>query len=757
MSDSVGFKGVIKTSYMDSTPWWAETKKPPAGAPNVMYVVLDDTGYAQLGCYGSPVPTPHIDALAADGLRFTDFHVNAMCSPTRASLLTGCNHHTVGLGYLSNYNLGFPSVSGNIDPKYGYISETLLENGYSTFAVGKWHLCNQTSMSGAGPFGQWPLGRGFEKYYGFLNASTSQFHPSLIQDNSVIDPPKRPGEDYHLSADLVDHAIKYIGTQKSVTPEKPFFCYLAFGAMHGPHHAPKEYMEKFRGMFDEGYDVFREKVFKRQKELGLFPEDTVLTGRNDMVKPWDSLSPWEKKVYARFMEAFAGYLNYTDEQLGRLIDYLKKIGQYDNTLIVLVADNGASAEGGPNGSVSELYHLLSMRWPKLADEEGYEIIGTEDAQNNYPPGWAWAGNTPLKWYKSWTHAGGVKVPFIISCPDRIRDSGGIRSQYHHVIDVNPTVLEICGIEQPKEIRGVAQEKKPGVSMCYCFDDARAPRRRHTQYYEMLGNRGIWHDGWKAVANHVDILDFDKDKWELYHTDEDFSEANDLADKYPEKLKELINLWWHEAGTYGVLPMLESHFTKRDGFDFNRMLRFAPSEYKSRLTFYPEMDINAPAPRLANKSFTITAAASYKKGDEGVLVAGGVNVGGYVLYIEDGKLKFHFNYLNERFYQAESGFEITEGEHIFAFDFVNTHPDKGVGRVLVDGRAGPAAVISGYPLFAAAGGLGVGRYPTSPVQRRHKGKGYFKYTGTIDRVDFELERPTDDMDIMLELERELEQA
>ena len=680
-----------------------------------------------------------------------------MCSPTRASLLTGCNNHTVGLGYLSNYNLGFPAVSGVIDPKYGYISETLLENGYSTFAVGKWHLCNQTSMSGAGPYDQWPLGRGFEKYYGFLNASTSQFHPTLIQDNTVVDPPKSPGEDYHLSADLVDHAVKYVGTQKSVAPEKPFFCYLAFGAMHGPHHAPKEYMEKFKGVFDDGYDVYREKVYKRQLELGLIPEGTVLTDRNEMAKPWDSLTSWEKKVYARFMEAFAGYLNYTDAQVGRFLDYLKKIGQYDNTLIVLVTDNGASAEGGPNGSVSELYHLLSMHWPDLADEEGYEKIGTADAQNNYPPGWAWAGNTPLKWYKSWVHAGGVKVPFIISYPDLIKDKGGIRSQYHHVIDVNTTVLDICGIKQPKVLNGVRQENKPGISMRYCFDEADVPRQRHVQYYEMLGNRGIWCDGWKAVANHVESPGFEDDVWELYHTDEDFSESTDLAEKYPEKLKELINLWWHEAGTYGVLPMLESHFRKRDNFDFNLMLRFAPFEYKSHIVYYPEMDINGPAPRVNNKSFTITACASYKTGDEGVLISAGVNVGGYVLYIEDGRLKFHFNYLDEIFYQIESDITITDGDHTFIFDFVNTQPYKGIGRVAVDGQYADGVPIGVYPLFPVAGGVGIGRYSNSPVQHKHKAKGYFEYTGVIDRVEYDLERPTDDMDMMLELEREFEQA
>ena len=758
MSDNIGFPGRIETSYMDSEPWWAEEKKAPAGAPNVLYVVLDDTGYSQIGCFGSLIKTPSLDSIAADGLRYRDFHVNAMCSPTRASLLTGCNNHTIGLGYLSNYDLGFPAISGNIDPKYGYISETLLENGYSTYCIGKWHLCNQKSMTGAGPYNQWPLGRGFEHFYGFLNAATSQFNPALVQDNTIIDPPALPQDGYHLSADLIDHAIGYIGTQKSLEPSKPFFCYLAFGAMHAPHHAPKKYMEMYEGAFDMGYEKYRELVFARQKEMGLIPADAVLTEPNEYVRPWDSLTGWEKKVFCRYMEAFAGYLTYTDEQLGRLLDYLKKIGQYDNTLIVFVSDNGASGEGGPNGSVNEHYHLMSMAWPPLADEAGYEKIGTEDGMNNYPPGWAWAGNTPLKLYKSWVHAGGVKVPMIISCPDRIKARGEIRTQYHHVVDINTTVLDICGIKQPEMIKGVRQETKPGISMTYSFDDADAPRRRHVQYYEMLGNRGIWADGWKAVANHVDSPDFDSDKWELYNTDEDFSESNDLAEKYPEKLQKLINLWWHEAGTYGVLPLLESHFRNRDGFDFNLMLRFAPSEYRSHLTLYPEMGTAGMAPRLANKSYTLTVKADYRKGDEGVLIGVGCNAGGYVIYVEDGKLKYHYNYLDESYYDIEAATEIPEGEHEFAFDFVNTHPNKGIGYLLIDGeKVSPPLYLSLFPLFTASGGMAIGRYSTSVIKASHKPRGYFKYTGAIDRVDYELERPEDDMDLMLEMERELEQA
>ena len=757
MSDSRDFKGIIKSSYMDSTPYWEEEAGSAEDSPNVIYIVLDDTGYSQLGCYGSLVDTPNIDLLAADGLRYRDFHVNAMCSPTRASLLTGCNNHTVGLGFLSNYNLGFPSLSGTIDKKYGYISETLLENGYSTFAVGKWHLCNQKEMEGAGPFTQWPLGRGFEKYYGFLNAATSQFHPALVQDNQFIDPPALPEEGYHLSEDLVDKAIGYIGDQKSCAPDKPFFCYLAFGAMHGPHHAPRNYIDRYKGMFDEGWDIYREKVFARQKEMGLIPENTVLTERNSMAPAWSGLSDREKKVFARYMEAFAGFLTHTDEQIGRLTDYLKKIGQYENTLIVLLSDNGASGEGGPNGSFSEYYHLLSMKWPGLATEEEYELLGSPEANNNYPPGWAWAGNTPLKWYKTWVHAGGVKVPLIISYPEKIRDRGGIRSQYHHVIDINTTVLELCNIRQPEQINGVKQESKPGVSMAYSFDRPGAPGERHVQYYEMLGNRGIWTDGWKAITNHVESDSFEEDRWELYNTNEDFSESDDLSERHPEKLREMIDLWWNQAGKFGVLPMLESYYRKKDGFDFNRMLRFPPSGEKTGYVYFPEKLPGGSAPGIANKSFTMSAFAVHKPGNSGVLVSAGLNVGGYALYIEEDRLHFHYNYLLEKHFHIESDTILSDGSHSLTVDFRMTGQDRGTCRLIVDGSPGTEIEISTYPLFAAAGGFAIGRYATSPIVPGHKGRGYFIYDGKIDRVVYNLERPVNDHDLMLELEEEVKTA
>jgi arylsulfatase A-like enzyme len=745
------FQGVIKTSYKDSIPWWREEVKAPKGAPNVFYIVLDDTGYSQLGCYGSPIDTPSIDSIAAGGLRYSDFHVNAMCSPTRASLLTGCNNHTVGDGYLTNYDLGFPALSGNVDPKYGYVSETLLENGYSTFALGKWHLCNQKHMNGAGPFKQWPLGRGFEKYYGFLNAATSQFYPDLVCDNHFVDPPKSPEEGYHLSCDLVDRAIGYIGDQKSCYPEKPFFCYLAFGAMHGPHHAPREYIDRYKGKFDEGWDVYREKVWARQKMLGIIPENTLLTGHNYLASSWDSLTEKQKIVFARYMEVFAGYLTHTDEQVGRLLEYLKKIGQYENTLIVLLSDNGASGEGGPEGCFSEYYHLLSMKWANLASDAELELLGSPEACNNYPRGWGWAGNTPLKMCKTWVHAGGVKVPLIISYPDRIKDKGGIRTQYHHVIDINKTVLDVLGIDQPDVIKGVKQAEKPSISMTYTFDNPAAPRLRHVQYYEMLGNRGIWGDGWKAVVDHVLSDSFEEDKWELYHTDEDFSEAHDLADVYPEKLKELKDLWWHEAGKYGVLPMLESYYKEKDGFDFNKSLKFAPSEYRNRYTFYPQMSPNSLAPRLANKSFAISAYVDHKKGCVGTLIAAGDNTGGYTLYVKNERLVFDFNFLGEKHFHRESDVELFEGNITLGFEFITTMPDQGVGSLLINGTAVGSLAIKAYPLFSG-GKFAIGRYALSAITKETKSKDYFRYQGTIDRVEIDMERSADDSDLMLEIKQ-----
>jgi arylsulfatase len=432
------FRGITKTSYIYSTPWWPDKKQAPECAPNILYILMDDTGYADIGCYGSLIETPNLDQLAADGLRYSDFHVNPMCSPTRASLMSGCNHHTAGMGYLSNYDLGFENYRGRVDPKYGFISETLLENGYNTFMLGKWHLANDGDLTSVGPFSQWPLGRGFEKYYGFLNACTNQFYPALVNGNEFVDPPKTPEEGYHVSEDITDKAISYIGDAKSVDPDKPFFCYLAFGANHCPHQVPRSYIDRYKGAFDAGWDVYRQKVFEKQKRLGIIPDNAVLTENDRFVRDWDSYSPQEQRILAKYMEVYAAFTTHTDEQIGRVIDYLKKIGQYDNTLIVFLTDNGASAEGTPWGIKNTYYHFITEKFPDIISEDEVDVLGSENASAHYPIGWAHASNTPFKLYKSWAHSGGVKVPLIMTCPKAIRDKGGIRSQYHHVVDLYQT-------------------------------------------------------------------------------------------------------------------------------------------------------------------------------------------------------------------------------------------------------------------------------------------------------------------------------
>jgi arylsulfatase len=755
VSDRAGdFKGIIKTEYIKSTPWWPEKKTTPKNAPNILYILLDDAGFADVGCYGSLIETPNIDRLAADGLRYQNFHVNPMCSPTRASLLSGCNHHAVGMGYLANFSLGFPGYRGCVDKKYGMISETLVENGYNTFALGKWHLTNDEKSTPAGPFDEWPLGRGFNKYYGFLGACTNQFYPQLVCGNEFVDQPKAGFEGYHLSEDLTAKAITYIGDSKSNAPDKPFFCYLAYGAQHSPLQVPTEYIERYKGKFDEGWHAYRRKVFARQKEIGIIPENAALADDDYFVESWNSCTEAERRVLAKYMEVYAGFVTHTDAQIGRIIDYIKKIGQYENTLVVFLTDNGASAEGTPWGTTNTIFHYLNETFTPVISEEESKKLGTEDASCHYPTSWAHASNTPLKMYKSWSHNGGIKVPMIISYPGVIKDKGGIRSQYHHVVDINKTVLDICGIEEPESIKGVAQEPKHGISMTYSFDQPEEPTHRHVQYYEMLGNRGIWADGWKAVTDHVrnPSFDFSTDVWELYDTNNDFSESVNLADQYPEKLKELVEQWYNEAGKYSVLPLLESHMKKAEGYNSKAILRFAPSEKTTHYTIYPEATGLALTLR---GSYTMTVFTRYKKGDEGVLISNGDNLGGYALYIQDGKLNYHYNWLSFTHFSLTSAIDIPEGARRLAFDFVETHPNCGVGRLLIDGKPCGSMLINSKPLFATHfGRLALGRFSNISVTGDMKEKKLFRYTNIIEKAEIDLSRPLDDMDMMLKMEEEL---
>ncbi|MGB5756393.1 MAG: arylsulfatase, partial [Acidimicrobiales bacterium] len=553
MSARERFGGVIGRTAAESEPWWPDPP-PLEDKPNVVLILFDDTGFAHFGCYGSDIDTPNIDRLAAGGLRYTNFHTTALCSPTRASLLTGRNHHAVGMRCISNFDTGYPNMRGRISHNAATVAEIVGDAGYATFALGKWHLCPMTETSMAGPFDDWPLQRGFDRFYGFLQGETDQFHPELTYDNHHLEP-RGPGDDgYHLSEDLTDRAIDFIRESKSVRPDRPFFTYLAWGATHSPHQAPLEYLEKYRGRYDEGWDVIRQRYYERQLHLGIIPAGTELAPRNPGVEPWAELSENEQRLAARLQEAFAAFLDHTDAQIGRLMEFLSAIDELDNTIFIVTSDNGASQEGFATGVIDEMRFFNGFPEDVEAAQDRLDDVGGPNSHTNYPWGWAQVGNTPLKWYKQNTFGGGVRDPLIIHWPRRITDAGGVRDQFHHITDLTPTILDELGIPQPERFRGREQLPVAGRPLSYSFDDPTAPTNRHAQYFEMFGHRGIWSEGWKAVTYHRLGKPFDEDVWELYHVDEDFSESHNLADERPDKLAELVDLWWSEAEEHGVLPL-----------------------------------------------------------------------------------------------------------------------------------------------------------------------------------------------------------
>ncbi|MFM7360407.1 MAG: arylsulfatase [Cyanobium sp.] len=528
------FPGVIGRTAEVSSPAWPQPRRAKQGAPNVLYIVLDDTGFGQLGCYGSPIRTPHIDALAADGLLFSNMHTTALCSPSRSCMLTGRNHHSNGLACITEGSTGYPGYNATIPFANGFLSEMLLQQGYNTYAVGKWHLTPVEQTSAAGPYDRWPLGRGFERYYGFLGGDTHQYYPELVADNHQVEPPATPEQGYHLTPDLVAKAKAMIADAKQVAPTKPFFLYFCTGAMHAPHHVPKEWADRYKGQFDDGWDAYREKVFARQKELGVIPANTVLSRHDPDVPDWNGLSDPEKRLYARMMEVFAGFLEHTDHHIGELIAFLKQIGEYDNTLIMLISDNGASAEGGPTGSVNEGKFFNNVPENLEQNLAAIDDIGSPKYFNHYPWGWTHAGNTPFRRWKRETYRGGTSDPFLISWPKGIAARGEIRHQYGHAIDMVPTVLEALGLEPPASIRGVSQSPIEGVSLLGCCHDGAVASPHITQYFEMLGHRSLYHDGWRAVCpwpgpafaesehrfgepiTYEQLIQLDAHGWELYN-------------------------------------------------------------------------------------------------------------------------------------------------------------------------------------------------------------------------------------------------
>ena len=730
------FKGRVGLTAADSEPWWPTRPGAPAGAPNVLVIALDDTGFAHLGCFGSDIDTPHIDALAARGLRYNNFHTTALCSPTRACLLSGRNHHSVGMRFLSNVDTGFSNCRGFITNKAATLAEVLRGNGYNTFALGKWHLANMEDCGPAGPFEQWPLQRGFDRYYGFLGGATDQYSPELTVDNHPIDPPSRPG--YHLSEDLVDQAIGFVTAQRSTGGDRPFMMYLAFGATHSPHQAPPEFIEKYRGRYDRGWDATREAWFARQKELGIVPPDARLSPRNPDVTAWDELDADSRRLYARMQEAFAGFLDHTDRQIGRLLEFLKAIGSLDNTLVVLLSDNGASQEGGRDGVLNELAFFNRLTEP-VADMVGrIDEIGGPNLYNNYPRGWAQVGNTPLRFYKQNTHEGGIRDPLIVSWPARIRDAGAVRTQYHHVIDIYPTILECVGIDAPDLYRGVPQLPVEGTSFAYTFGDGVAPGRHRVQYYEMLGHRAIWLDGWKAVTRHRQGDAFANDVWMLYDTEHDFAECNDLAAQRPDKLAELVAAWWAEAGRYNVLPL--------DDRGIELFVQRRPTAGGPRLRYRylpgtPHIDRFA-VPDIRNRSFRIAAGIDRSSpGQQGALVACGARTGGYCLYIRDNRLHFVYNRIGQ-VTRVSGALELRTGRCEVAVQFRKTADHAGTATLLVDGEPAGEGSIALMPWRQSVAGMDIGADHGSTVCADYAGP--FRFDGTLHHVDFELGTDRDDL-------------
>jgi arylsulfatase A-like enzyme len=728
------FQGEINRYFEDSKPWWPSSKRPPEGAPNVVYIVLDDTGYSHLGCYGSDISTPNIDQLANGGLRYTNFHTTAICSPTRACLLTGRNHHSVGMGFLADINNGFPNARGRISKETALLSEILQEEGYNTMAVGKWHLLPSGERSVSGPFEHWPLSRGFERYYGFLGGETNQFNPDLVVGNEYIDQPKTAEEGYHLTEDLTDKAIKYVREQKSAAPDKPFFLYLAYGATHAPHHAPKEFIDKYAGKYDQGWDVAREQWFARQKELGIIPDNTVLPARNPGVKAWDSLNPTEKRLFTRMQEVFAGFLDHTDYHIGRLLNALREIEQYDNTIIVLVSDNGASPEGQQVGTWNEYKNFNGEAEQAEQEIQHIDKLGTPDAYNHYPTGWAQVGNTPLKWYKTFVHAGGVKDPFIISYPDKIKDAGGIRTQYHHAIDVVPTILELSGISEPSVIKGIQQKSIEGVSLAYSFEHQSEPSQRKTQYYEMLGNRAIYHEGWKAVTYHIPGSSFDADKWELYHVDQDFSENNDLAESEPEKLKELIELWWVEAEQYGVLPIDgRGLFGKFDKTEVPQTVTY--KYYPNPDGFHHHVTFNSKLSHSIEADFIRSSVDK-----EGALIANGGRFGGWALFVQNNRLVYHSNFLGEQHYSVVSSEELPVGSVNVRLEF---EEEEKLAKLFINHKLVGEGFISRIAPLGGPGVFSIGKSALTPVTEDYESP--FVFTGELKEIRVTIPQFVRDLD------------
>jgi len=679
------FKGTINLDIRDSVPSWDGLldEQAPEGSPNVLVVLYDDTGCAAWSPYGGRIQMPTMERLAANGLTYSQWHTTALCSPTRSCFLTGRNHHQNGFASISEAATGFPGYSSHIPPENATMATVLRDAGWSTFWVGKNHNVPVDEWHMGASKKNWPLGMGYDRFYGFIGGETNQWYPDLAEDNHYIDQPYGPEDGYHLSKDLADKAMSYIRDSKQSAPEKPWYLWFCPGANHAPHHAPQEYIDKYKGVFDDGYEAYREWVLPRMIERGILPEGTGLTELNpmpegtfnpgDTVRPWDSLNAEERALFCRMAEVYAGMSEYTDAQVGRIVDYLEESGQLENTLVIYAADNGASGEGSPNGSVNE--GKFFNAWPDTMEDNlpMMDRLGSPDTYNHYPTGWAAAFSAPYRMFKRYVFQGGICDPLVVHWPAGMKARGEVRGQYHHATDIVPTILDACGVEFPAVVSGIEQSPLAGVSMRYTFDDAEAPTRKETQYYEMLGHRGIWHRGWKAVAMHgptSGISKFEQDRWQLFHTDEDRAESRDLAAEQPDKVAELVALWLEEAKRNNVLPLNDMNMVGSDLQAFLKLEFHAPVPPSGQYVYYPG---TSPVPErsAANVhavSYKIAAEVDLTADSQGVIFAQGARFGGHALFLKDGQVSYVFNFLGIPPEQKITAAAPKDGRHLIGVEF-----------------------------------------------------------------------------------------
>lgn len=758
---TIKWNGKLAVDIREAKPDWTPFLQPqaPEGAPNVLMIVWDDVGFGALDIYGGPIEAPTMRRIADMGIRYSNFHTTALCSPTRSCLITGRNATSNNMACITEATSGFPGFSGRIPFENSFISEVLNERGWNTYVVGKWHLTPEEETDLSAWKGRWPLGRGFERFYGFLGAETHQWYPDLVYDNHPIDQPYLPEEGYHFSKDITDKAIEFIRDSKTIAPEKPWFIYFCPGSAHAPHHVFKEWADKYKGKFNLGYEKIREQILANQKKIGILPENTQLSPINphgepditgpdgqpwpkmDFVRPWASLSEDEKKLFIRMAEVYAGFVSYTDNEIGRLLDYLVESGQLENTIIVVVSDNGASAEGGPNGSFNE--NKMANGIPDTIEDnlKFIEELGSPKTYNHYCSGWAWAFDTPLPYWKRYAgYEGGSSDICIVAWPKGIKARGEIRDQYIHAIDIVPTIYDMIGIKPPEEIKGYTQSPIEGESFKGSFENPKA-LGRETQFYSMLGQRAIYHQGWLANTLHPTISGwskFEDDVWELYNLKEDRSQIHDLADQNPSMLEKLKGLWFYYAGVYKGLPIDD-----RSALEIITTPRPQPSKPRNRYIYYPHTaDVpESVAVNIRGRSYTIAAGVVIDNTEaEGVLFAHGSGLGGHSLYIKNRKLQYVYNWLGVDIQKITSDVEVPTGRHIFSAEFQKTGQDPqtrsflGTLNLYIDNKKVGEAKIKTQPgRFSIAGeGLCVGRDSASPVSPDYKPPFAFN-GGTIEKV------------------------